>query len=172
MNRTTRILRQQTFSVKVLSSIRHRPAGGYCVSLALQLIAIIRALAISANAWQFMSKARTYLDELMDHLHYRLNFDLDKNFITAWKSINADNIALRSLPFFSHFVLRTGNWQPNRVLGHQFPVCNTNDWKLQISQGYIIRILQHFSTKLWNITNFVMLFQAVMKFLSRSKFSL
>jgi hypothetical protein len=29
------------------------------------------------------------------------------------------------------------------------------------------RILQHFATKLWNITNFVMLFQAVMKFLSR-----
>jgi hypothetical protein len=23
----------------------------------------------------------------MDHLHYRLNFDLGKNFITAWKSI-------------------------------------------------------------------------------------
>jgi hypothetical protein len=38
---------------------------------------------------------------------------------------------------------------------------------------YIIRILQHFATKLWNITNFVMLFQAVMKFcldLLRSKF--
>jgi hypothetical protein len=33
--------------------------------------------------------------------------------------------------------------------------------------GYIIRILQHFATKLWNITNLVMLFQAVMKFLSR-----
>jgi hypothetical protein len=31
----------------------------------------------------------------------------------------------------------------------------------------IIRILQHFATKLWNITNFVMLFQAVMKLLSR-----
>jgi hypothetical protein len=31
----------------------------------------------------------------------------------------------------------------------------------------IIRILQHFATKLWNITNFVMIFQAVMKFLSR-----
>jgi hypothetical protein len=31
--------------------------------------------------------------------------------------------------------------------------------------GYIIRILQHLATKLWNITNFVMLFQAVMKFL-------
>jgi hypothetical protein len=42
--------------------------------------------------------------------------------------------------------------------------------KQQISQGYIIRILQHFATKLWNITNLVMLFQAVMKFLSRSKF--
>jgi hypothetical protein len=39
--------------------------------------------------------------------------------------------------------------------------------KRQTSQGYIIRILQHFATKLPNITNFVMLFQAVMKFLSR-----
>jgi hypothetical protein len=39
--------------------------------------------------------------------------------------------------------------------------------KRQTSQGYIIRILQHFATKHWNITNFVMLFQAVMKFLSR-----
>jgi valyl-tRNA synthetase len=39
--------------------------------------------------------------------------------------------------------------------------------KRQTSQGYIIRILQHFATKLWNITKFVMLFQAVMKFLSR-----
>jgi hypothetical protein len=34
--------------------------------------------------------------------------------------------------------------------------------KRQTSQG--IRILQHFATKLRNITNFVMLFQAVMKF--------
>ena len=42
--------------------------------------------------------------------------------------------------------------------------------KRQTSQGYIIRILQDFATKLWNITKFVMLFQAVMKFLSRSKF--
>jgi valyl-tRNA synthetase len=39
--------------------------------------------------------------------------------------------------------------------------------KRKNSQAYIIRILQHFATKLWNITNFVMLFQAVMKFLSR-----
>jgi hypothetical protein len=36
--------------------------------------------------------------------------------------------------------------------------------KRQTSQGYIIRILQHFATKLRNITNFVMLFQAVIKF--------
>jgi hypothetical protein len=41
--------------------------------------------------------------------------------------------------------------------------------KRQTSQGYIIRILQHFATKLRNIANFVMLFQAVLKFLSRSK---
>jgi hypothetical protein len=27
------------------------------------------------------------VNRLMDHLHYRLNFDLDQNFITAWKSI-------------------------------------------------------------------------------------
>jgi valyl-tRNA synthetase len=27
--------------------------------------------------------------------------------------------------------------------------------KRQTSLGYIIRILQHFATKLWNITNFV-----------------
>ena len=33
--------------------------------------------------------------------------------------------------------------------------------KRQTSQGYIIRILQHFATKLRNITNFVMLFQLV-----------
>jgi hypothetical protein len=39
---------------------------------------------------------------------------------------------------------------------------------LQISQGYIIRILQHFATKLRNITNFVMLFQAVMTCLDQN----
>jgi hypothetical protein len=39
--------------------------------------------------------------------------------------------------------------------------------KRQTSQGYIIRILQRFAMKLRNITNFVMLFQAVMKFVSR-----
>jgi hypothetical protein len=39
--------------------------------------------------------------------------------------------------------------------------------KRQTSQGYIIRILQHSATKRRNITNFVMLFQAVVKLLSR-----
>ena len=34
--------------------------------------------------------------------------------------------------------------------------------KKQTLHGYIIRILQHFATKLRNITNFVMLIQAVM----------
>jgi valyl-tRNA synthetase len=50
----------------------------------------------------------------------------------------------------------------------KFPVrkCKMTE-KRQTSQGYIIRILQHFATKLWNITNFVMLFQAVMKSLPR-----
>ena len=47
-----------------------------------------------------------------------------------------------------------------------FPFVMQNDWKTANSQGYIIRILQHYATKLGNITNFVMLFQAVMKFLS------
>jgi hypothetical protein len=37
----------------------------------------------------------------------------------------------------------------------------------KLRKGYIIRILQHFATKLSNIINFVMLFQAVVKFLSR-----
>jgi hypothetical protein len=40
--------------------------------------------------------------------------------------------------------------------------------KRQTSQGYIIRILQHFAPKLWNITNFVMLFQAVMTCLDQN----
>ena len=47
--------------------------------------------------------------------------------------------------------------------------------KRQISQGYIIRILQHFATKFTNfttnITNFVMLFQAVIKICLDQNFS-
>ena len=38
---------------------------------------------------------------------------------------------------------------------------------ISLDRGHIIYILQHFATKLRNITNFVMLFQAVVKFLSR-----
>jgi hypothetical protein len=57
--------------------------------------------------------------------------------------------------------IRFGCW------GCNFPFVMQNDWKLQTSQGSIFLILQHFATKLWNITNFVMLFQAVMKYLSR-----
>jgi hypothetical protein len=90
----------------------------------------------------------------MDHLHYRLNFDLDKSICTH-KYIYAREID-----------------SPIGCWGINFQFVIQNDWKLQISQGYIIRILQHFATKLWYITNFVMLVQAVMKFLSRPKFSL
>ena len=42
--------------------------------------------------------------------------------------------------------------------------------KRQTSQGYIIRILQHFATKLRNITNFVMLFKASDEIFVQSKF--
>jgi hypothetical protein len=78
---------------------------------------------------------------------------------------NADNIALPSLPFFSHFALQTeiGNQMIKLIIN--FPFVNKMTEKRQT-----IRILQHFATKLRNIANFVMLFQAVVKFLSRSKF--
>jgi hypothetical protein len=49
------------------------------------------------------------------------------------------------------FVLRTGK-------------CTTfgpNVQNLQISKGYIFRILQHFAAKLCNFTNFNMLFPAI-----------
>jgi hypothetical protein len=63
----------------------------------------------------------------MDLFYYRLNFDLNMSRqkfhhslkehhkisnITKFRCemfYNADKIALRSLPFFSHFVLQTGN---------------------------------------------------------------
>jgi hypothetical protein len=79
--------------------------------------------------------------DLIDLSPFEWNFDLDKSGQKFHRSLkehhkisnipkfrcemllNADNIALRILPFFSHFVLRRhlrgGNWQPNRVLGHQ-----------------------------------------------------
>jgi hypothetical protein len=74
---------------------------------------------------------------------------------------------LRSLPFFSHFALQTeiDNQFDHLIINFPFVIKMTE--KRQTSQGYIRRILQHFATKLRNITNFAMLFQAVMKFLSR-----
>jgi hypothetical protein len=63
----------------------------------------------------------------MDLFYYRLNFDLNMSRQKFHHSLkehhkisnipkfrcemfcNADKIALRSLPFFSHFVLQTGN---------------------------------------------------------------
>jgi hypothetical protein len=49
-----------------------------------------------------------------------------------------------------------------------FPFVIEKDWKTaNFARLYYPTILQHFAKKLWNITNFVMLFQAVMKFLSR-----
>ena len=65
--------------------------------------------------WPWCTEKLSNIQGQIDHLRNRLNFDLDKNFITAWKSItklvifqsfvakccteNADNIALRSLQF-------------------------------------------------------------------------
>jgi hypothetical protein len=46
------------------------------------------------------------------------------------------------------------------------PLSEKRTEKQQTSQGYMFHILQHFTTKLRNITYFVMLFQAVMTFLS------
>jgi hypothetical protein len=35
------------------------------------------------NSLELIELPSTIFGESMDHLHYRLNFDLDKNFITA-----------------------------------------------------------------------------------------
>jgi hypothetical protein len=75
---------------------------------------------------------------------------------TKWLKIK--NFARLYYPHFTTF--RNETWHiTNFVMlfqsGNRFPLVIQNDWKLQISQGYIIRILQHFATKLWNITNFV-----------------
>jgi hypothetical protein len=40
---------------------------------------------------------------------------------------NADNIAMRSMPFFSHFVLCTGNWYHFLKKGINFPCIIQND---------------------------------------------
>jgi hypothetical protein len=83
-----------------------------------------------------------------------------------------NNIALRNLQFPVILYYKREIDAPTPDWAVNFACVIQNDWKTETSHGYIIRILQHFATKLCNITNFVMLFQAVMKFLSRSKFSL
>jgi hypothetical protein len=42
---------------------------------------------------------------------------------------NFDNTTLRCLPFFSHFVLRAGNWYLFSESGTNFPCVIQNDWK-------------------------------------------
>jgi hypothetical protein len=44
-----------------------------------------------------------------------------QHFATKLWNITNFVMLFRSLPFFSHFVLQTGNWQPQRVLGCRFP---------------------------------------------------
>jgi hypothetical protein len=99
---------------------------------------------------------------------------LDKNFITAWKSITklvifqsfvAKCCKIRIIQpcevcNFQSFCITNGKWLP-------LPCVNKMTENYKLRNTIFIRILQHFATKLWNITNFVMLFQAVMKFLSR-----
>jgi hypothetical protein len=96
----------------------------------------------------------------MDHSPINQNFELNKsrkNFITAWKSIT-------KLVIFQSFVAKCCKMRiiwPCEVFSH-FRFTNgkllpllcviQNDWKLQTSQGYIIRILQLIlgcSFKLW-----------------------
>ena len=112
----------------------------------------------------------------MDDSSYRLNSDLGKkNEIHhySWKEHlkiskiakfgremlqNAENIALQISQILYTFVLRAEvctTFEPKVV---QISARNT---KIQNLQGYIFRVLQHFTTKLCNFTNFKMLFLAV-----------
>ena len=56
------------------------------------------------------------------------------------------------------------NWRQNgRLLRAQYNLYRN----VRTSQGYILLILQHFTTKLGNLMNFKMLFRAVVKDLVR-----
>jgi hypothetical protein len=62
----------------------------------------------------------------MDHLHYRLNFDLNKSRQKFHHSLK-EHHKISNIPKFRCemlFVLQTGNWQRQRVLGYQFPPRN------------------------------------------------
>jgi hypothetical protein len=57
--------------------------------------------------------------------------------------MHADNIALRILPFSSHFTLQTRETDNQMIkLIINFPFVMQNDCNLQTSQGYIIRKLR------------------------------
>jgi hypothetical protein len=57
-----------------------------------------------------------------------------------------------------HYKREIDNQMIKLIINFPFVIYKMTE-KRQTSQGYIIRILQHFATKLWNVTNFVMLFQ-------------
>jgi hypothetical protein len=97
---------------------------------------------------------------------------LDKTFITAWKSVT-------KLVIFQSFVAKCCKMLYNIALQNlQFSVIlyykremvptsvRNTKWLHEHCKflGYIICILQHFTMKLCSITNFVMLFHAVMEF--------
>jgi hypothetical protein len=113
----------------------------------------------------------------MDQSPINQNFDLNnwgQISITAWKSITKlvifQSFVAKCCKMRIKFHCEVCNFQSFCMMthgsGNYFPFVIQNDWKLKISQGYIICILQHFATKLWNIANFATLFQAVMKILS------
>jgi hypothetical protein len=75
--------------------------------------------------WPRRHKQPSKFASALDHLHYRLNFDLDK-FGQKF-----------------HHSLKGGNWQPNTLWGCQFPVCNTK-W---LKNGKLRRLYYpHFTT--------------------------
>jgi hypothetical protein len=108
------------------------------------------------------TKART-----IDLFPNEQNFDLDKSRQRFYHSLKVriiEHCEVCSLSVILYYAreIVTAFW---KKISRAYK-CKMTE-KRQTSQGYIIRILQHFATKLWNITNFVMLFQAVMKSLSR-----
>jgi hypothetical protein len=75
---------------------------------------------------------------------------------------------LNFLPFFSHFDYAGEIDSPIPFGAVNFPFVIQNDWKTANFARAILSAFYNISQrKLWNITNFVMLFQTVMKFLSR-----
>ena len=91
----------------------------------------------------------------MDLFPNEQNFDLDKSRQTFHHSLkehhkisnipkflcemlqNADNIVLQSLPFFSHFVLRTRNWYLFFRKRYQFPLLLVS-YYIKITIGWIV----------------------------------